>query len=110
MPRTRSSVRFDSTLSLMTQFTDASIRAKSSARTKVSASLTCTRTCGLAMPIGMLENLRRRACGASAGLVAASAGLVAAQAAARVSADLNMAGRGGRQCSDPAPSRNRVAS
>jgi hypothetical protein len=76
----------------MTQFTDASIRAKSSARTKVSASLTCTRTCGLAMPIGMLENLRRRACGASAGLVAASAGLVAAQAAARVSADLNMAG------------------
>ena len=69
----------------MTQFTDASMRAKSSARTKVSASLTCTRTCGLAMPIGMLENLRRRACGTGAGLVAG-------QAAERASADLNMAG------------------
>ena len=88
MPRTRSSVRFASTLSLMTQFTDASMRAKSSARTKVSASLTCTRTCGLAKPIGMLENLRRRAC-------ATGAGLVAAEAAARASADLNMAAREG---------------
>ena len=93
MPRTRSSVRFASTFSLMTQLTDASMRAKSSARTKVSASLTCTRTCGLAKPIGMLENLRRRAC-------ASGAGLVAAEAAARASADLNMAAREGSQRAD----------
>ena len=71
MPRTRSSVRFASTLSLMAQCGGLHAR-KSGARTKVGASLTCTRTCGLAKPIGMPRIfVVGRAVGA--GLVAAEA-------------------------------------